>query len=158
LKRLRFDPGAVLRVPLDDEWHTYARMLSDSPFLAYYDCRTREEIPDPREIVKSDVLFVVATSYHRWGHRWTRVGMVPLADADVAIPLRFVQPDGAPERLRLTDHLGNEWPATYDECVGLERAAVWHPELVEERLNDHYAGRPNDELASDRLIDPAGRG
>jgi hypothetical protein len=33
--------------------------------------------------------------------------------------------------------------ATRQECLGLERAAVWEPEHVEDRLRDHYAGVTN---------------
>ena len=33
--------------------------------------------------------------------------------------------------------------AIAEECVGLERAAVWEPEHVEDRLRDHFAGRSN---------------
>jgi hypothetical protein len=33
--------------------------------------------------------------------------------------------------------------ATRAECVGLERCAVWAPEHVEDRLRDHFRGRPN---------------
>lgn len=33
--------------------------------------------------------------------------------------------------------------ATKMACEGLERAAVWEPEHVEERLRDLYVGKPN---------------
>ena len=38
---------------------------------------------------------------------------------------------------------GEVRPATREQCLGLERAAVWEPENIESRLADHYAGRPN---------------
>jgi hypothetical protein len=34
-------------------------------------------------------------------------------------------------------------PAARAECEGLERFAVWDPTQVEDRLRDHFAGRPN---------------
>lgn len=37
----------------------------------------------------------------------------------------------------------DEVSATPEECVVLERAAVWDPEHVIDRLDDHFAGRPN---------------
>jgi hypothetical protein len=43
----------------------------------------------------------------------------------------------------LTADQGYECPATLAECSGLERAAVWDPEHVVDRLRDHAAGRPN---------------
>lgn len=33
--------------------------------------------------------------------------------------------------------------ASKDEIKDLERAATWEPEHVEERLADHFVGRPN---------------
>ena len=33
--------------------------------------------------------------------------------------------------------------ATKEECIGLEYWAVWQPEKIEERLNDHFSGRKN---------------
>lgn len=39
------------------------------------------------------------------------------------------------------DH--GDTPAKLEECLQLERAAVWDPEHVESRLEDHLAGRTN---------------
>ncbi len=36
-----------------------------------------------------------------------------------------------------------ERPATTGECIGLEAAAVWEAEHVEDRLRDHFAGQLN---------------
>ncbi|GGM57342.1 hypothetical protein GCM10011608_47820 [Micromonospora sonchi] len=33
-----------------------------------------------------------------------------------------------------------------EDCVGLERAAVWDAAHIEERLRDQHAGRPNPHL------------
>ncbi|WP_224362896.1 immunity 26/phosphotriesterase HocA family protein [Hyalangium versicolor] len=41
------------------------------------------------------------------------------------------------------DTAGNERSAEPQECVGLERLAVWEEENVEERLLDTFMGRPN---------------
>lgn len=38
---------------------------------------------------------------------------------------------------------GKETPATKTEAKGLERAAVWDPEHIQDRLRDHYMGRLN---------------
>jgi hypothetical protein len=42
-------------------------------------------------------------------------------------------------------------PATPKECVGLELAAVWAAEHIEERVRDHYQNRPNAHLAYMKL-------
>ena len=146
-KRQRFEPGAVLRVELDDGTHTYARMLSHSPYLAVYDARRSDDAVDVEQIVRSPVLFVVAVSAaaYRSG-RWQRVGWVPPLAAAVAIPKFFRQDILDPQQCEVVDHLGRERVATPEECVGLERDAVWDAEHIEERVRDHYQNRPNAHL------------
>lgn len=146
-KRQRFEPGAVLRVGLDDGTHTYARMLSHSPYLAVYDARRSDDDVDVEQIVRSPVLFVVAVSAaaYRSG-RWQRVGWVPLLAAAVVIPEFFMQDIFDPQQCQVVDHLGRARAATPQECVGLERAAVWAAEHIEERVRDHYQNRPNAHL------------
>lgn len=46
---------------------------------------------------------------------------------------------------------GGEEPASRQELEGLEVAAVWDPEHVEDRLRDHFSGRPNKWVESIRL-------
>lgn len=133
-----FDPGAVLRVDLDGEWHVYARMLAREPKFAFYDCHVTTA-EDPLDIVKRPVLFVLAVNNSR---HWPKIGHVPLAVAPVPIPEVFVQSVGS-DACEIIDEAWNARPATPQECVGLERAAVWSPHHVEERIRDHYAGRPN---------------
>jgi hypothetical protein len=146
-KRQRFEPGAVLRVGLDDGTHTYARMLSHSPYLAVYDACRSDDAVDVEQIVGSPVLFVVAVSAaaYRSG-RWQRVGWVPPLAAAVAIPEFFRQDSFDPQQCQVVDHLGRERAATPQECVGLERDAVWAAEHIEERVRDHYQNRPNAHL------------
>ncbi len=146
-KRQRFEPGAVLRVGLDDGTHTFARMLSHSPYVAVYDARRSDDAVDVEQIVRSPVLFVVAVSAgaYRSG-RWQRVGSVPPLAAAVAIPEFFQQDIFDPQQCQVVDHLGRERTATPEECVGLERSAVWDAEHIEERVRDHYQNRPNANL------------
>jgi len=46
---------------------------------------------------------------------------------------------------------GSETSATIEECHNLERAAVWSPEHVEERLRDYLDSLPNRWVESMRL-------
>jgi Domain of unknown function (DUF4259)/Immunity protein 26 len=151
-KRQRFEPGAMLRVGLEDGTHTYARVLSRSPYLAVYDARRSDDDVDVEQIVRSPVLFVVAVSAaaYRSG-RWQRVGWVPPLAAAVAIPEFFRQDIFDPRQCQVVDHLGRERTATPQECVGLERDAVWAAEHIEERVRDHYQNRPNAHLEAMKL-------
>lgn len=142
VQKVAFEPGAVLRVDLDGQWHTYARMLAKSSWIAFYDGRVTTA-EGPVEIVKRPVLFVVYVSpiaYDK-GH-WPKIGHVTLEVAPIPIPNQFTQGIGS-KACEIIDEFWNSRPASPQECIGLEPAAVWRPEHVEERLRDHYAGRPN---------------
>ena len=142
---IRFKPGLLLRVPLDDGMHTYGRMLARKPYMAFHDFRTREETPDPVEVAKSPVLFVVVTSAASVKEEgWDPLGVVPLDEVDTPIPPSFRQDPDNPKDLKIVDALGNERVATVEECLGLENWGVgWHADHIQDRLNDHYAGREN---------------
>jgi Domain of unknown function (DUF4259) len=144
-KKAIFEPGVLLRVDLDDRWHSYARMLARSPNFAFYDCRVSTPPVDVLSIVSRPVLFVLAVNERASSGHWLKIGQVPLEMAPVPIPNRFMQDIGT-DACQIVDEAFNTRSATPEECVGLERVAVWDPEHVEERLRDHYAGRPNAHL------------
>ena len=54
-----FEPGAVLRVDLDGQWHSYARMLARRSKIAFFDRRVGEPVTDMAAIVGTEVLFVL---------------------------------------------------------------------------------------------------
>jgi len=141
--RQRFEPGTILRIDVDGRSHAYARMLAHHPHVAVYDRITDADL-SPEEVVALPVLFVVPVfgrAYHKG--RWPKVGAVPIEQAPVEIPEYFVQDMFNPHDCQILDHSGNARPATPEECVGLERAAVWDAEHVEDRLRDRDANRPN---------------
>ncbi|MGQ5640794.1 MULTISPECIES: hypothetical protein [unclassified Streptomyces] len=91
-----------------------------------------------------DPLFVVAvhkTAYStgRWG---AIIGRAP-KDALPPIPVFFRQNVLNPADCVIVDADGSETKVAPEECVGLERSAVWSAEHIEKRIADHYAERPN---------------
>ncbi len=94
IKRQRRTIGAIVKVPLEKGFHTYARILKYD--FAFYDFRT-------------DHFVLVENGVRR--------------------------------------------PATKEECKGLERSAVWTPEGIQRRLNDHYAGRKNYYIEKDENLE-----
>jgi hypothetical protein len=148
----RFRPGLLLRVPLDDGMNTYGRILPVKPFMAFHDYRTMDDAPDLLDVARSPVLFVLATSAAlKKADDWGPVGVVSLEVVETPIPDQFWQDIGNSRNLKIIDHLGNERSATVDECRGLERYSVWHASHIEDRLNDHFAGRENAMVAEDQL-------
>ena len=148
-KRQQRTVGAIVKIPLDSSYHSYARILSQASF-AFYDFRTKEDVSDLTEIISSPILFIVAVFNDAVTRgRWVKVGKLPLEPYFQKLPRKFIW-DTIGLRFQIYDN-GNIREATREECQGLERAAVWEPEEVEERLRDHYAGGPNRQIEEDKM-------
>jgi hypothetical protein len=157
-KRQRFEEGALVHIPFGRGRHGYGQLLVD-PWIRVFDHASGEELDEPGSILAQPVLFTVAV--HTFGiteGRWQVIGRVPLGPEDRRLPDQFMQDQLDPSRLQRVsfDREGHQRqrPASAEECEGLEAAAVWDPEHVEGRLDDHYAGRTNLHLSSMRLLRP----
>lgn len=131
--------GGVLKVPLGRGWHAYAWTLPEVDF-ALFDLRTDAELP-AAEVVTHPVAFRVMVNGSAYlDGRWPRIGKV-------TPPLEMLAPVPTFMQDQFTGQFsiylaGDIRPATRDECIGLECCAVWAPEQVEDRLRDHFVGRP----------------
>lgn len=153
-KRQQRTIGSIVKIPLEDGFHTYARILKTR--FAFYDLRTKEEITDMQKIVSAPILFITAVNdYSVTRGLWLKVGKVSLEEVPVPLPPQFVQDPIIPDRFFI-EHKGVRRPATKEECYGLERASVWTPEGIQKRLNDHYAGRKNYFVEKARNLVPIG--
>jgi hypothetical protein len=131
--------GGVLKVPLGGGWHAYAWTLPEVDF-ALFDLRTDAEMP-VTEVVIHPVAFRVGVNGSVYlDGRWPRIGKVA-PPPEVLAPVATFTQDAISGRFSLY-LAGDIRPATRAECAGLERCAVWAPEHVEDRLRDHFAGRP----------------
>lgn len=138
-KRRRYPRfGEVVAIPLRGGDYAFAQAL-EPPELAFFDLRSAERA-SPDEVVSHPVLFRL------WVMRYGPLDWEKLGKAAVAGPLQQEVPrfkkdptDGA---LRIYVD-AEERPATIEEVRHLEAAAVWEPEHVVDRLEDHFAGRPN---------------
>jgi hypothetical protein len=142
-RKRKGQPGDIVRVDVGDDQYTYGVLLTD-PFVAVYDILTKagSEV-EPIELLGRSVLFIAAVYDDAIGRDWPIVGSVPAGSRLPAVPEQFTQDRYNPQSCQIIDADGNTRPATPQECVGLERAAVWEPEHVVGRIQDHYAGRPN---------------
>jgi hypothetical protein len=148
-KRVRRVPGDFVKIPLGDAWHSYGRVLKE-PLFAFHDVRSDKELSID-EIATLPILFKIwVTNRAVTSGRWRVVGKRPLEGHLVQTPRFFKQDALKPEQLSIyyEDNGVHESPAKPEEVVGLERAAVWDPEHVEDRLRDHFAGKPNKWAAS----------
>jgi hypothetical protein len=135
------EEGTFVRIPLADGTFGYGRVLPD-PYLAFYDFRTTGPSADLDEIEAKPVLFTQAVRLFKYD-RWANLGKRKLAGEVTKPVVRFMQDLADYRKCTIYDSDGMSRDARPEECVGLERAAVWDPQHIEQRLLDHFEGRPN---------------
>jgi len=141
MKRQKRTVGAIVKIPFDGKWFTYGQILDDAE-VAVFDARTDCELPMD-EITGRAMICRVAVSYHAiTKDRWLKVGKSPISEVIKAPVPKYIQDILKPDRFEIYCN-GEIRPSTREECIGLERAAVWEPEHVEERIRDHYSGKQN---------------
>lgn len=151
--RKRKKIGDLVRIPLDGGWFAYGRVLAD-PDFAFYDLRTRHDTPLD-QILNRPVLFRLSVMKHATTTGvWPIIGWAALEER-LGEPACYFRQDALTRELFIFTSDGQIWserPATFEECDGLECLAVWEPEHVQNRLGDHFAGRPNKWLESMRPV------
>jgi len=141
LSKQRHKAGTFVRLALADGSFGYGRLL-EPPYLAFYNHRTESPDADVDGIASKAVLFKIAVNLLAL-KAWELIGWRELGE-DLTQPLvQFRQDVGDFRRCTIFDTAGNKSAAAPQECVGLERAAVWEQTSVEERLLDAFLGRPN---------------
>ena len=134
------DAGNIFEIPLPDGGLAYG-MVIKSPLAAFFDFRFSER-PSLDLIVSQPVAFRIWIMNAALGKRgWMIIGSAPVPEA-LAIPAVFYKFDIIARKFSLYSS-PIETPATREQCIGLECAAVWSACHVESRLADHFAGRPN---------------
>lgn len=109
--------------------------------MAFYDFGTKINL-DLGEIVKKNIAFRIPVTNHSIkSGEWKILGNLPLSEEIKIAPIFFREDAISGEYSLYRDDV--ETPCLKEECIGLERAAVWDPEHIEDRLRDHYAGVPN---------------
>ncbi|MHA4895362.1 immunity 26/phosphotriesterase HocA family protein [Pedobacter sp. PWIIR3] len=131
--------GAFFKVPLNEGFHTYGRIIRNCVY-AFYDHKTHKDILDLTDIESAPVLFkvYVMSSVIKKG-RWPIIGISELPkNLDVVEPF-FIQDIGDP-KICWIDYHGERTKVSPEECIGLEQLAVWDYMHVENRLIDFYNG------------------
>lgn len=141
MAKKRWQPGAVVRKTIGTT--TYYGRLLEFPWAAFYDFRSQQPMKGLSEITSHSVAFMVAAHKDLVADgQWETIGVAPL-EPSLRPPKAQAMIDVLdPEHCQIIDDEGNIREATREECEGLEPAAVWEPEHIVDRLEDHFAGRP----------------
>jgi hypothetical protein len=141
MKRQRRVIGSVLKVTLISGLHSYIRVL-DKASVAVYEILTEKEM-SMDEITHQKILFIVAVYNSAiTSGNWVKVGTQALEESLLDLPMQFIQDSSDPSAYRLYNpNTGTMSPTKKEDCIGLERAAVWDAHHLEDRISDHFAGR-----------------
>lgn len=132
--------GDVIKINLKNGLYCFGQVLNE-PLMVFYEIQSTT-IPKIGDIVSSPVLFKICVmNYAVTSGRWEVIGNSPL-DSKLMTEPKFFNQDAISKEFCIY-FKDKEIPATREECEGLERAAVWDPSHVEDRLRDYYAGVPN---------------
>ena len=150
-RQRRREPGRVLRIPLGDGYVGWGRQLRgvQVEFYARFDVVEGADNVTLREVVGGERAFALSVmdSAFRASSGWELLDVVPLSRDEEAETYRFFKQDSVSGALSIywvaPDGSWGEDEAAAEQCADLERAAVWSPSHVEDRLRDHRAGRPN---------------
>ena len=150
--KVRRREGDSLKIDLGDGRHSFAQVAAE-PLIIFFEGASTDDLAE--DVSSLPVLFRLWVSNHAvTSGRWPVIRRGTLSSANRAEPF-FYKQDAITGRLALyhstfaaTDY---ERAANLNDCAGLEAAAVWKPEHVEDRLRDHFAGRPNRWLESLRI-------
>lgn len=144
--------GNIVEIQLPDGLLSYG-MLLKFPAIAFFDVHTNTR-PSISEIVSHPVLFRIWVEKHAVSRKlWPLIGhhAPPLA---LLAPHQYFKQDPLSGQITLYTEGGFEQPARAEQCIGLERAAVWDPYHVVSRLADHFAGRANPYVSQLALKQP----
>jgi hypothetical protein len=141
--------GTFARIALADGSFAYARLL-ESPYAAFYNYRTTGPDSDLDRIASNPILFRIAVR-HLALDAWELIGRRALEEHLTQPVVQFMQDIGNFRRCTIFDTTGYEKAAEPQECVGLERAAVWERNGVERRLLDAFLGQPNAETERQKV-------
>ncbi|MEM7183196.1 MAG: immunity 26/phosphotriesterase HocA family protein [Spirochaetota bacterium] len=151
-KRIYIKPGAIFEISLENSYYTYARALKDNAY-AFYAVRYKQPEKNLTTIVSSPILFVTLVYKDSVKEHWQKIGFLRLEPTLLELPPMFSQDALQPNRFEIHYDDGTIKKANKVEVIGLERFAAWEAWAIAERLNDHFAGRKNQEVEEMRNPD-----
>ena len=142
-KRFRRKVGDIVAIPLGEGRVGFGWVLEE-PLVAFFDYSTdADHIPAVQVILRAPIAFRILVMNHAFTRgTWPVIGHAQIPD-ELATSPWFFKKDLISGKVTLTQTGAEEVPAENNEWEHLECAAVWEPFHVVDRLQDHFAGRPN---------------
>lgn len=150
--KVRRREGDLLKIDLGNGRYSYAQVAPE-PLVVFFDRVSADELP-VEDLIRLPVLFRLWVANHAVTRgRWPVIGRGELGPERREEPFFYKQDVTGRLALYHSTFAATNWEraANLVECAGLEAAAVWEPEHVEDRLRDHFAGQPNRWVESLRI-------
>jgi hypothetical protein len=142
--RKKAHPGSLIEIDLRDGIFAYGQMVGKAQyaFFDYFGPSLQSEVLGSLGACKVVFVLAVMDSAVKSG-RWKIVGFSELRP-ELKMPRSYFMQDAITKKFSIYDaDTGNISSANFSEISGLECAAVWESEHVEDRLRDYQVGRPN---------------
>lgn len=139
--------GEFVAIPIDDAFG-FAR-LARKLRTALYDLRL-PSVPSLEQIERAPILCTIgAVPIAMASKRWKVIGQKPLEQALLAPVKVFRHPQGS-SYVDIYEE-GEFKPYAGEDLTKMECLAAWEPRHVEERLRNHFAGRPDPTTESSKV-------
>lgn len=137
-RRKKWEPGNVVEVELDDGSFSYGVVIEE-PLVAFTEA-TFTERPEITTELFGKVAFQLWVMNSAIGKNgWPVIGDVPFKELSISEAM-FYRYDIVSKKFYHYSDCTNDIPSTREACVGLECAAVWRKDHVEDRLQAHKEG------------------
>lgn len=133
--------GTYFVINLGD-YYVFGRIIEGYIFV-FFDFQSSKEDIDLDMLLEQNILFSIHVGWAAiTSKRWKVLAIKPLEEKFRAVVPFFVQEIGNDD-LCWIDYDGERIQVSKIECIGLERLATWNAIHVEQRIRDHYDGKPN---------------
>ncbi len=145
-KRQRFKEGSIVKIKLSENRFVLGRLLPGFS-VSIYDLiiKSDKDIPSVDDIIKNKVSFCVCI----YKNIITKgifeiVDFKELTPTEIdKIPPQFTQSLGYYQDCVIFYKDGREYKVKPEECIGLERSAVWDEHSLVDRIEDYYKKKKN---------------
>lgn len=134
-------PGDIVAIDLGNGYEGYACVL-DPPLIGFYNIQARQRL-SVDQITASEFMFKLFV-YDKaiTSGRWVKIARVSVAP-NLRQTERFFRQDIQNGKFYIYIDGEEETPAAREDVDGLEAAAVWSAEHVEDRIQDYHKGVEN---------------